>query len=82
MNKAFAVSIISFGFTLALSASPNNNGVPIAEQLKLDDLYVCFFWPTCRDPDEHKPGPSDSSAPKPGSDKDTTKDKKNEAQLA
>lgn len=82
MSKALMVSVVSFGFTLALSASTVNSAAPEAEPLQLDNLYACGIWPTCRDPDEMKPTPADTSAPKPTGDKDTTKDKKDEARLA
>ncbi len=82
MNKALTLSVVSLGFTLALSASSFSSNAPAVEPLQLDNLYACGFWPTCRDPDEQKPMPTDSSAPKPTGDKDTTKDKKDETQLA
>ncbi|KKO44452.1 hypothetical protein WG68_15470 [Arsukibacterium ikkense] len=82
MIKVFKALVITSGLTLALAASNVNNHTFGSEQLILDDLYACQWWPTCRDPDQQKPVPSDSSAPKPTGDTDTTKDKKDETQLA
>ncbi|WP_214000415.1 hypothetical protein [Arsukibacterium sp.] len=82
MIKAIKAIVVSASLIVALAASTTTDVASYKQQLQLDDLYVCSFWPTCRDPDEQKPAPSDSSAPKPSGDKDTTKDNKDEAQLA
>ncbi|MBV2130686.1 hypothetical protein [Arsukibacterium indicum] len=84
MTKVFNVIFISAAVCLASTGSTVKSVTVDTQQLQLDNLYVCSFWPTCRDPDEQspKPVPTDSSAPKPTGDKDTTKDKKDESRLA
>ncbi|SNY52980.1 hypothetical protein SAMN06297280_2270 [Arsukibacterium tuosuense] len=82
MRNVIKVSIVTAVFTSALTINYFNSAQNDNEQLFLDDLYTCHWWPTCRDPDQQKPMPTDSSAPKPSGDKDTTKDNKDETQLA
>lgn len=82
MIKAFKVIVVSAGLTIALSASTYSSTAPDKDPLQLDNVFACPWWPACRDPDEQKPGPADSSVPKPSGDKDTTKDKKDQTQLA
>jgi len=82
MIKAIKVIVVSTSLTVALTANTFNGVAVDNEQLQLDNVYACQWWPTCRDPDQQKPVPSDTSAPKPSGDKDTTKDNKDEAQLA
>lgn len=82
MIKTLKVIVISTSLSVVLATSTVNNTVNETEQLQLDKLYACQWWPTCRDPDQQKPAPTDSSVPKPAGDKDTTKDKKDETQLA
>ncbi|MAD74228.1 MAG: hypothetical protein CML20_05430 [Rheinheimera sp.] len=82
MIKALKIIVVTASISLASTASSINDSMTENESLYIDDLLVCSFWPTCRDPDQQKPVPSDSSAPKPSGDKDTTKDKKDEVQLA
>ncbi|WP_019675984.1 hypothetical protein [Arsukibacterium perlucidum] len=84
MIKAFKILVVTASITLALNASNTNYNDISQEQLLLNDLYACPWWPACKDPEEQapKPGPTDSSVPKPSGDKDTTKDKKDQTQLA
>jgi hypothetical protein len=82
MIKTLKVIAIGASFSVALTTSVTNGTNDSEEQLQHDKLYACHWWPTCRDPDQQKPAPTDSSAPKPSGDKDTTKDKKDDAQLA
>jgi hypothetical protein len=80
MIKSIKVIVVSISLTVALAASSINGVTSDNEQLQLDDLYVCSFWPTCRDPDQQKP--TEIPTPKPNGDTDTGKDKKDQAQLA
>jgi hypothetical protein len=80
MINVLKVILVSAGLCLATNAGtintiPTDNG-----QLHLEELYVCSFWPTCRDPDQQKP--ADTSSPKPSGGKDTTKDNKDETRLS
>lgn len=82
MKNAIKVLTFTSGLSLALMSISLTDTNISDEYLLKGDLYACMWWPTCRDPDEQKPGPADSSVPKPSGDKDTTKDKKDQTQLA
>ncbi|MDX1676397.1 hypothetical protein [Arsukibacterium sp.] len=82
MKNAFKIFVMTS--TLTLSASNANNSGYVNEPLLPDTLYACPWWPTCKDPEDRSPVPVPTapSLPKPSDDKDTPKDKKDEARLA
>tara|TARA_R110002126_G_scaffold119373_10_gene260241 strand:+ start:3089 stop:3337 length:249 start_codon:yes stop_codon:yes gene_type:complete len=82
MNNTFKVLLVATSLTIISSNS--SNSVKINEPVLLDDLYACAWWPACKDPEDlsPQPRPTDSSVPKPTGDKDTSKDKKDDTQLA
>ena len=82
MIKVIKVIVVSTSLTVALTANTFSGIAANNEKLQLDNVYACQWWPTCRDPDQQRPVSTDSSVPKPSGDKDTTKDNKDEVQLA
>lgn len=82
--KALKAIVVTTSLIFVLTAGTNISSENKKEQLVTDDLYACSWWPFCRDPEQQKPvsAPSDSSVPKPADDKETTKDKKEQTQLA
>ena len=82
MINTLKVIVVTASLSLVFTASSINGNTPDNKSLYIDDLYACSFWPTCRDPDQQKPKPSDSSTPTTSGDRDTTKDKKDETQVA